>query len=218
MSDTFRENTGGPSHPSPHMDRAERVGLVAGVLAPLVLLVTVLGGALATPSYQWPTDPFSVVGGTDGVVALAFNAGLVLAGGLAVLFAVPLWRHWRPVLGVLYAVGGVGLVGAGLFPAGSGLHAIAALFFVTAWIPPVVAGIADWRAGRQTLGAVAAALGLVALGIWLPYDLGLSWAMVGYGAAELVTFITWGAWSAWTASRLGNRSTADGTPRTGVAT
>ena len=199
------------------MDRTGRAGPVAGVLAPVVLLATVLAGVLATPSYQWPTDPFSVVGGTDGVGALAFNAGLVLSGCLAVVFATALWRRWRPALGALYAVGGVGLVGAGLFPVGSGRHEIAALFFVTAWLPPLVAGAGEWRAGQRKRGGAAVLLGLLAIGVWLPYDFGVEWAMVGYGAAELVTFLAWGAWSAWTAFRLGGRSAADGTTH-GVST
>lgn len=195
------------------MDHAERAGPVAGALAPVVLLVTVLGGALATPSYRWPTDPFSDVGGTGGVVALAFGAGLVLAGVFAVAFGVALWRRWRPAIGLLYALGGVGLVGAGLFPVGSGLHAVAALFFVTCWLPPLVAGVADWRAGDRGRGAASTLLGLVAVGIWLPYDVGAEWAMVGYGAAELVTFLAWGAWSAWTASRLTEGPGTDGVGR-----
>ena len=200
------------------MDRIGRACPVAGVLAPVVSLVTVLGGALATPGYRWPTDPFSVVGGTDGVVALAFDAGLVLGGALAVVFAAALWQRWRPALGALYALGGVGLVGAGLFPVGSGLHEIATLFFVTAWLPPLVAGVGEWRAGQRTRGGAAMLLGLLAIGVWLPYDFGVEWAMVGYGAAELVTFLAWGVWSAWTAFRLENRTMADETARTRVAT
>lgn len=192
------------------MKRPGRVRRVAGVLAPLVLLATVLGGALAAPGYRWPTDPFSVVGGTGGMVALAFGAGLVLAGGLAVVFGVELWRRLGAAVSASYAVGGVGLVGAGIFPVGSGLHVIAALYFVTAWLPPVVAGIRDWRGGQRARGTAAVVLGLVAVGIWLPYDFGVAWAMVGYGAAELVTFLAWGTWSAWTAFRLGNRPADDG--------
>lgn len=202
MGDTLRGKTGGPRRSCPNMDLAGRGRAATGAFAPLVLLATVLGGALATPSYDWPTDPFSQIGGTDGAVALAFNAGLAVSGALAMVFAVALWRHHRPAVAVTYAVGGLGLAGAGVFPVGSGLHAVAALFFFTAWLPPVVAGLTDWREGRRESGATAILLGLVAVGIWLPYDLGLSWAMVGYGAAELVSFVAWGTWSAWTARRL----------------
>lgn len=198
------------------MDHAGRAGPVAGVLAPIVLLATVLGGALVTPSYQWPTDPFSDVGGTGGAVALAFGAGLVLSGLFAVAFAAVLWRRWRPSLGALYGIGGVGLAGAGIFPVGSGLHAVAALFFVTCWLPPVVAGVSDWRVGQRPRGTAAVLLGLLAIGIWLPYDFGVAWATVGYGTAELVTFLAWGAWSAWTALRLRERSAAGGTTKNTV--
>jgi hypothetical membrane protein len=197
------------------MEPNGRDGRLAGVLAPLALLTTAIGGALATPGYRWPTDPFSEVGGTDGVVAFAFDAGLFLSGALALVLAVALRRRWRPALGALYGVGGVG---AGLFPVGSGLHGIATPYFFTAWLPPVVAGVADWRAGRRTYGVVGVALGVFAVGIWLPYNQGLSWATVGYGATELVTFLAWGTWSVWAARRLGNqRAVGDATER-GVPT
>lgn len=169
------------------------------MLAPVALLATVLGGALAVSTYQWPTDPFSVVGATGGSAALAFNAGLALAGVLAAVHGGYRWATGRRGTGAVYALGGIALAVAGLFPAGSDLHAAAAVFLFTAWLPPVADGVARWRRGERAAGVAGVALGAAAFGVWLPLDLGLAWAWVGYGAAELVSFAAWGAWTAWVA-------------------
>jgi hypothetical protein len=60
-------------------------------------------------------------------------------------------------------------------------------------------------------------VGVVAVGIWLPYDTGLSWERVGYGATELVSVVAWGAWSAWSAGRLWNGRSAEPAIREGRA-
>ena len=191
------------------MQRLYSTGRAAGVFAPVVLLATVLGGALATPSYEWPTDPFSVVGATGGPTALAFNAGLALSGVLTAVYGVLRWRTDRRGTGAVYALGAVSLAVAGVFPAGTDLHEVAAVFLFTAWLPPVADGVARWRAGDRPTGAAGVLLGAAAFGVWLPQDLGLAWAWVGYGAAELVTFAAWGAWTAWVAAQSGVRAERD---------
>lgn len=188
------------------MQRLHYTGRTAGVLAPVVLLATAVGTALAAPAYEWPTDPFSVVGATGGPVALAFNLGLLLAGALTALYGVHRWRTGRRGTGAVYALGGVSLAVAGVFPADTDLHEVTAVFLFTAWLPPVVDGVHRWRTGDRTPGIAGIALGTVAFAIWLPQDLGLARAWVGYGAAELVTFAAWGA---WTASQSGVRAERD---------
>lgn len=182
------------------MQRLHHTGRAAGVLAPVILLVTALTTAFATPSYEWPTDPFSVVGATGGLTAVAFNVGLVLAGILAAVYGVHRWHTGRRGTGAIYALGGVSLAVAGVFPAGTELHEVAAVFLLTAWLPPVVDGVSRWRTGNRVTGTTGIVLGVAALGIWLPQDFDLAWAWVGYGAAELVTFATWGVWTAWVAA------------------
>lgn len=197
MGDVFRANTGSVPRFVVRVNRQTRAGRTAAVLAPVVLLGTVVGCALAAPAYEWPREAFSVIGGGTGLVALAFNLGLLITGLLTTAYGVFRWRTDRRPTGAVYALGGVALAVAGVFPAGTPLHEIAAVFLFTAWLPPVADGATRWRSGDRTTGAVGVLLGVVAFGVWLPFDLGLDSLWVGYGAAELVTFAAWGAWTAW---------------------
>lgn len=195
---------------------SRRIVVALGALSPAVVVATFVGGGVASPAYAWPTDPFSIVGTTDGVVATLFNAGLILAGLLALPFAVRLWRAVGPLVGGLYAVVGVSLVGAGLVPArpGAVVHGIAgAVVFLGIWLVPWAAARREWAADEPRAAATSLLLGAVALVVWLPYDLGVTRAQVGYGAAELVSMLAFAMWSGWTAVRLwrgsGPRSPVD---------
>lgn len=182
--------------------RRERSLASAGVAMHVVLAGTIAVGAAASAPFSWPADPFSVIGSTGDATAMAFNAGVVLAGLLALPFARWLWDRWHRAIGALYALIGVGLVIAGVFPMGTGLHDLVAVTFLG--IPAMLwcAGIADWRAGDRRRAVASVVLGAVSLGVWLPYDLGLENAQIGYAAAELVVFAVLGCWTVWTVRRL----------------
>lgn len=173
-----------------------------GTLGPAVVLVTIAYGAGQSTAFSWPTDPFSVVGATGTTTALVFNVGLVLAGCCLLAFAPVLVRRLSRAVGLLYGLVGLSFAGAGAFPMGDGLHEVfgAGAMFGT-WVLLWVAGVVDWRAGRRRAGGVAVALGCGVLAVWLPYDLGLTWAQLGL-AAELATFLAFAAWSCWMAVRL----------------
>lgn len=188
---------------------------IAGAIAPAILLLTLSAGGLVAPGFDWPTDPFSIVGTTDGVVATAFNAGLVLAGIASLPFSVHLWRAWSRPAGGVFALIGLSLIGAGFVPADPGaiLHEVfGAGIFVSIWILLWVGGIVDWRRRNRRAGLSAFVGGSITLAVWLPYDLGLRWAQIGYGAAELVSVLAFALWSGWMAIRLrvgGPEMTAD---------
>lgn len=177
------------------------VGPLSGIAMQGVLWTTVIGGALASPLFTWPTDPFSIVGSGDGAVAMAFNVGLLASGVLALPFAAWLWRVRGRLPGALYGLTGLSFVAAGLFPIPSSLHEIAAGIFVFVWLLCWAAGVADWRRERRWHGAVQFALGVASVAVWLPYDFGIEWAMVGYGAAEAVALAVLTMWTLWTVHR-----------------
>lgn len=175
---------------------------------PAVLLATLAFGAVSSPVFDWPVDPFSLIGAADGRTATLFNAGVIVGGLVSLPFAVRLWRGWRPLIGALYAVVGLSFAGAGLVPAAPDaiLHELfGAVVFLGIWPLLWTAGTVDWRAGNRRAGSAAFALGTVALLVWLPYDLGVTWAQVGYGAAELISLLAFTLWSVWTAIRLWDR-------------
>lgn len=200
------------------MDVPDRARVAGGVASPAFVLLTVVVGAVSAPAFDWPGDPFSLVGTTGGVVAALFNAGLVAAGLAALPFGRHLWRTWSRATGALYAVIGLSLVGAGLVPAAPDavLHEVFGTgVFLGIWVLLWVAGIVDWRVGNRRAGIAAFGLGSVTLAVWLPYDLGVRGLQIGYGAAELVSFLAFAAWSSWMAARLGGRSSAERAGRSG---
>lgn len=189
--------------------RTSRLAAVAGVSSPIVLLATLVAGATLSDGYDWPREAFSVIGGTGGTAALVFNVGVVAGGLLALPFAWLLWTVWRPVLGALYGIVGLSFVVAGAFPIGSPFHDVAAAIFVVGPLVPVVAGIVDWRAGNPHLALGQVLLGVVAVSVWIPYDLGVESAQVGYGGAELAAILVLAAWSVGTVARLWSSGGAD---------
>lgn len=200
----------------------ETAQISTGVLAPTAVLVTFGVSAALSPVYSWPTDPFSVIGATGNLAAAFFNTGLVVAGLLSIPFAVRLWTFGNASAGVLYGLVGLSFAGAGLFPIGAeaNLHELFGVgIFLGIWLLLWTAGVGDWRSGHRREGLIAFALGSIAVSVWLPYDFGLTWAQVGYGAAELVAVLSFAAWSARTAARLRKRSadqTTGGTTEEGV--
>lgn len=186
----------------------EKIRIATGILTPLVALGTFGIGAALSTAYMWPAEPFSVIGGEGNLTASLFNAGLITAGFLALPFASRLWTATSRVVAVLYALVGVMFIGAGLFPVGgdSVAHELfGAGIFLGIWLLLWTAGIIEWRSGARREGAMTVALGSITLAVWLPYDFGLTWAQIGWGAAELVVVVCFGVWSISTAGRLWRR-------------
>lgn len=200
--------------------RLERWGPLAGIGWPVAIFATLTYGGLASSAFEWPADPFSVVGTTGDVTAAVFNGGLVVGGTLALLFAAFLWQRYSRGVAVLAGVVGVSFAGAGLFPAGQVLHAVfGTAVMVGCWLWLWAAGVVDWRAGDRGAAVAALLLGAVALSVWLPYDLGVERAQFGYAVAELATFGSAGLWSVRTGVRTwrdpGGSDGPDGSPGPG---
>lgn len=191
------------------MDRiGEKIRIATGALTPIVALGTFGISAVFSTAYTWPSDPFSVIGGEGTLTATFFNAGLIATGLLALPFAVQLWSVNRRAEGILYAVMGLMFAGAGLFPM-SGDSVAHDLFgsgiFLGIWLLLWAAGISEWHSGDHRRGMTTVVLGSITLLVWLPYDFGLTWAQIGWGAAELVVVLCFGVWCISTAGRLWRR-------------
>jgi hypothetical membrane protein len=93
---------------------------VAGILAPIFYfgLVIILG--FLEPDYSHLTKMMSVLGGVGGVRGLIFNFGISFIGVLIILFAFGLHKNVNYGNGskvgpILLIIGGVGLIGSGIF-------------------------------------------------------------------------------------------------------
>ena len=189
---------------------------VSGIVFPGVLLGAVIAAAFASPTYGWPAEPFSAIGRTSDPAALLLNGGLVASGLLGLPFAWLLVRSRHVVVGAGYAAVALGFAAAGIFRAPTAAHEVAAgiaLFGV--WLVPWLLAALDWRAGDRRAAGIGAGSGAFAVVGWLPYDLGLAWAQLGYGAVELVVLLTLAGWSGWLARRQWRAP--ESTPQTGGA-
>lgn len=95
---------------------ASAAGIVA---APFYLALIIVLGALE-PGFSHRTSLMSILGGVPGWRGMMFNLGVAATGVLVVVVAVGLRRRLpsivSSVIGIgLLAVGGLGLIGAGLF-------------------------------------------------------------------------------------------------------
>lgn len=176
-------------------------GPSTGLAGPVVVLGTLLASAALSPRFRWPSDPFSVAGRPGDPAAPLFTVGVVLGGLLAVAFAARLRRDHGRLEAALYAAVGLSFVLAGAFPVGSGLHGVvAAPIFLAVPLLLLTSGARRWCAGRRRAGLAWTGLGGLALLVWLPYDLGLAWAWIGFAAAELVAVGAFAVWSGWAAT------------------
>lgn len=166
-----------------------------------LLWTSLVGGAVASAVFTWPTDPFSIVGSTGTAVATAFNLGVIASGLLALPAAAWLWTEWRPLVGALYGLTGVSFALAGVFPMPSPFHELAAAIFVAVWLLCWVAAVDDWRDGHRRIGGLEFALGTAAVVVWLPYDFSIEAAQMGFGAAEAVAIGTFTLWTVLTVYR-----------------
>ena len=141
---------------------------MAGIAAPVVLVLGVVVAGLTWPGYSHRTQNISDLGGTDAVQPALLNLTLVLFGLLVVAFAVALHRVRTepadtpagPLLVGPLLVGYFGATAAlqGLTPCTPGcaagtpadrVHALAAL---TGLVAVALAMLGSWRATRPTAG------------------------------------------------------------------
>ncbi len=113
------------------------VGSLCGVLAPIIFLLFHLIAWSQSPWYEFGGHYLSDLGVGEG--AWAFNTGAIVAGLLAIPFALSIWYTlkpgWLPLAGgITCAIGGISLMGVGIFTEdyGETHFAVSVLFFTTA--------------------------------------------------------------------------------------
>jgi hypothetical membrane protein len=141
---------------------ARAAGLLAG---PLYLTLILALGALE-PGFSHRTSLMSTLGGAPGVRGVAFNLGVGTTGALVTIFSIGLHHRLPPtwttrVGSALLMIGGLGLIGAGVFHCNQGcrnvlaepdlvgrLHLIASLL---AGMGTGLAPLAIWAAMRRSV-------------------------------------------------------------------
>lgn len=148
--------------------------------------VLMLAAAMA-PDYVVGPSAISDLGVVPET-ALLFNASLALVGLLNLAGGYAFYRsHGKRWLLVVFALAGVGAIGAAAFPLDTGApHSLFALLAFLFFNVEAIGSATQFRGAMRWLSAVAGAVGLVFLGLMVVGDAGNAAAFgpIGHGGTE----------------------------------
>jgi hypothetical membrane protein len=161
-------------------------GLLLVALAAAFLTVIMLAASIA-PGYDVRGGAISDLG-TLPETSMLFNATLVTIGLLDLAAGYLLWRwHRRAWIFGMFAVAGIGAVGAGVFPLTTGTpHAVFALLAFVFFNVQVIAVATLLRGPARVLSAVAGVVGLAYVVLMVIGDGGNPsvFGAIGHGGSE----------------------------------
>lgn len=188
---------------------AERIGTVAGVVAPAIALGAILVAVVLSPTFTWTENALSDLGASQAANAALFNSGLVLGGVVSLPFAVRITETARNRIeaagAVVFALTAVALALVGLFPTGTDPHVPAAVaFYVLLSFSLWTYGVGNALAGDLLIAAGTVLLGVVNVGAWAVYI--VEYAPTGLSVAlpEIVGAVVLAVWTIGTAVRVWN--------------
>ena len=185
-----------------------RLAVVAGALAPVVALGSIVLATALSSTFSWTGAALSDLGVTPAS-ALAFNGGLVAGGVLALPLAWVLAVDGRAVLGSVFGLTAVSMGLVGIFRSGHPLHFPVALgFYLGATLTMLTDGIGALRADGRAWGLAALGLALVHLGSWTAWGAG-SRPGPGLAIPEAIGAVLFALWVwglAWRLRPSGSRT------------
>lgn len=178
-----------------------KIAGACGIAAPLVAYGSIALSVAVSPWFDWSRGALSDLG-ARGPSAPIFNSGLVVAGALAAILALGLWRvseerALQRACSLLLLAASASLCAIGLFPETAGpphFHASVAFFtLVPLWLASLSSALA--KEGRRGAGALAAMSAAAAALVWL-----YPWS--GVAIPETLSSLVASAWIAWVGLRL----------------
>jgi len=161
-------------------------GICFLILAAQFMTVIMLAAAMA-PNYDFGASAISDLG-VIAETAVLFNASLVAVGLLDVLGGVLFYRsHGKRWLLAVFALAGIGAVGAGLFPLDTGgLHSLFALFAFVFFNVQAIGSATQLSGVMKALSVLAGVVGLVFVVLMAIGDAGNAAAFgpIGHGGTE----------------------------------
>ncbi len=177
-----------------------RAGGLAGIIGPLAAVALVFYSVSISSWFSWPNNSLSDLGVSGA--SLFFNSGLVIEGGLNLLFAVGIWSgfSWsslKHVVGSFVGASGVSLGFVGIFTEHSGsLHGDFALaYFILFPVSLLIVSTVAWKRARvfALLTAVAGTGALLAIFV-TPHNAG------ALAIPEILEALILAVWSVLTGS------------------
>ena len=167
-------------------DSRKLAGICFFVLAAQFMTVIMLAAAMA-PDYDFGGGAISDLG-VIPETALLFNASLVVVGLLNILGGFLFYRtHGKRWLLGIFALAGIGAVGAGMFPLDTGgLHSLFALFAFLFFNVQALASTTRLSGVMKAMAALAGGIGLAFVVIMIIGDAGNTavFGPIGHGGAE----------------------------------
>ena len=153
----------------------QKIGAVAGLLAPVFAFTCILSAIASYPAFSWTNNALSDLGVVRGATGPLFNFGLCTSGFLGLIFAVfGLFTYNRKSFvgkaGTLaFAAATVALIAIGVFNESfSGIHyAVSVAFFVLAPISLFIITCAFVLAHQRGTAIFTVGVGIVAALPWM---------------------------------------------------
>ncbi len=160
----------------------EEITGACGVIAPFIAYLFITISVIINRDwFRWSDHALSHLGESGLAYNYVFNAGLIIAGIMGLIFVFGIIEYAEDVLGyygvAFFAAGMVFLILVGLFPMGSGPHFwMAVLFFITSLSGLTAIGVDQlWDLvepvwGTMILSSVILSIAAIGLVTSIPYD------------------------------------------------
>ena len=176
-----------------------------GIAAALAAYPFIFASIALSPWFNMFNDALSDLGNTmsNGQVGYVYDAGLIVAGAVILVFALLLSRgaHDRRVLvwTTPLVVAAVDLAMVGIFSENTGhIHGVVSeVFFLMNVVTMLAYSYVSWPLGSPRIGAVALVFGILSAIIWF-----VTWPWTGVAIQESVTSGMTAVWLILVASRL----------------
>lgn len=184
-----------------------RLGMISGVLCPLIALGAIATASILSPTFTWTGSDLSALGAYGVSTAWLFNGGLAVGGVTSLPYSVWAFKsgHNRveQIGVVLFVLAVMALVAVGVFPAGTPQHFPAAISFylllsLTLW----TYGIGNLVAKKPWLGASTVFLGVLNIAVWVMWAMAFQAVAPGLALPESVGAVVLGVWVLGTTIRL----------------
>jgi len=153
----------------------QKIGAVAGLLAPVLAFTCILSAIASYSAFSWTSNALSDLGVVRGVTGPLFNFGLYTSGFLGFIFAVFglftfIGKSFPGKAGTFaFAAATVALIAIGVFNESfSGIHyAVSAAFFVLVPISLFIITFAFVLAHQRGTAVLTVGIGIVAALPWI---------------------------------------------------
>ncbi|MDG7006921.1 MAG: DUF998 domain-containing protein [Nitrososphaerota archaeon] len=176
-----------------------------GFFSALAAYPFILASVALSPWFNIYDNALSDLGNfvTNGQVAYVYDAGLVVSGGLILVFAVLYSRESRDRRALVWtsplAVAATDLALVGVFPESTGhIHGVVSeIFFLMIVVTMLAYSYVSWPLGSPRVGAVALVFGILSAIIWF-----VTWPWPGVAIQESTTSGMTAVWLLLVASRI----------------